>query len=71
MKEIIRTDDRLVIGLAQAMLKDEDIIVLVLDDAAGMILGKISCRLLVSDEQEARAREILTEAGMGNELRDA
>lgn len=70
MKEIIRTSDRVVIGLAQAMLQDEDIIVMVLDDQAGMMLGKVLCRLLVSDEQETRAREILTEAGMGNELRD-
>lgn len=30
MKEIIRTSDRVVIGLAQAMLQDEDIIVMVL-----------------------------------------
>lgn len=35
-----------------------------------MMLGKVLCRLLVSDEQETGAREILTEAGMGNELRD-
>lgn len=71
MKEIIRTNDRVVIGLAQALLQDEDIIVMVLDDQAGMMLGNVYCRLLVSDEQETKAREILTEAGMGNELRDA
>lgn len=62
------------LSFAQALLKDADIESFLFDMNASVLDGStitVRRRLMVVNEDEAEAREILTAAGLGNELEQA
>jgi len=74
MREIVRTTDPVLISAIEALFAGADIGLFVADGAISMLEGAIGAfprRLLVVDEDEARARRLLIDAGLGGELREA
>jgi len=72
MKEIVRTNDPVLVSAIGALLDGANIHHLVLDQNMSVLegsLGILPRRVLVADEQVGRARRLLQEAGMGKELR--
>lgn len=72
MREIVRSNDQVLMSAIGALLDGADIRYLVLDQNMSVLegsLGILARRLLVPDEHEARARQLLAEAGLGHELR--
>lgn len=72
MRELVRTNDAVLISAVGALLDGARIHYLVLDQNMSVIegsLGVLPRRLLVPDEDVAAARRLLTEAGLGHELR--
>mgnify|MGYP002400062173 CR=1 FL=1 len=73
MKELMRTNDIVLLGAAEALLKAADIPCFVADAHMSILEGSIGAfqrRLLVADDEEARARRLLGDAGFAAELRD-
>ena len=73
MREIVRTNDPVTISVIEALFDGAHIAYMVLDQNMSVLEGSIgilSRRIMVADEQETEARQLLTEAGLGNELRD-
>ncbi len=71
MKCIIRTMNPVTLSFAQAVLKDGEIESFLFDMNSSVLDGStitIRRRLMVIDEDEADARELLTAAGLGDEL---
>ena len=74
MIELIRTNDPVIISFAQSLLRDAGIETLVADQNMSVLDGSIGIlprRILVLDDDEATARRILADAGMGKEMREA
>jgi hypothetical protein len=72
MREIVRTNDAVLITAIEALLKGAAIRHMVLDQNMSVLegsLGMLPRRVLVEDEQVDRARRLLTDAGLGHELR--
>ena len=72
MREIVRTNDAVLITAIEALLKGAGIRHMVLDQNMSVLegsLGMLPRRIVVDEEQEARARRLLTDAGLGHELR--
>jgi len=72
MREIVRTNDAVLITAIDALFKGANIRHLVFDQNMSVLEGSIGMlprRILVEDEQVARARQLLTDAGLGHELR--
>ena len=72
MKEIVRTNDPVLVSAIGALLNGANIHHLVLDQNMSVLegsLGILPRRVLVADEHVDRARRLLNEAGMGKELR--
>ena len=72
MAELVRTNDPGVISVIEGLLGGADIPYQVTDRNMSILEGSISAiriRILVPDEDEARARELLTDADLGNWLR--
>ena len=72
MHEIIRTNDPVLITAIEALLNGAGIRHLVLDQNMSVLegsLGMLPRRILVEHDHAARARRLLTEAGLGHELR--
>jgi hypothetical protein len=72
MREIVRTNDAVLISAIEALLKGAGIDHMVLDQNMSVLegsLGMLPRRILVADDQAARARRLLTDAGLGHELR--
>jgi hypothetical protein len=72
MREIVRTNDPVLISAIEALLNGGGIPHMVLDRNMSVIegsLGILSPRVLVADEHENSARRILQDAGLGHELR--
>ena len=72
MKEIVRTNDPVLVSAIGALLNGANIHHVVLDQNMSVLegsLGILPRRVLVADEQVGRARRLLNEAGMGKELR--
>ena len=72
MREIVRTNDAVLITAIEALLKGADIAHLVLDQHMSVLDGSLNMlprRIVVDQEQVARARRLLTDAGLGHELR--
>lgn len=72
MREIVRTNDPVLITAIEALLTAARIEFLVLDRNMSVLegsLGVLPRRVLVADDREAMARRILTDAGLGHELR--
>lgn len=72
MREIVRTNDAVLISAIEALLKGAGIAHMVLDQNMSVLegsLGMLPRRILVAEDQAARARRVLTDAGLGHELR--
>ena len=72
MRELIRTNDAVLISAVEALLKGAHIDHMVVDQNISVLEGSIGAfqrRLLVADDQLATARRLLADAGFGNELR--
>jgi uncharacterized protein (DUF1330 family) len=72
MREIVRTNDPVLLSAVEALLTGAGIEHLVLDQNMSVLegsLGFLQRRIVVAAEQEKTAREILRDAGLGHELR--
>jgi len=73
MKELIRTNDAVVISFVESLLKDAGINCLVADQNMSVLDGSIGIlprRVMVLDEDMPAARRILADAGIANEIRE-
>jgi Putative prokaryotic signal transducing protein len=71
MKELLRTNDAVLLSWLTALLRSERIEPVLFDAHTSVIEGSISAiprRLMVADEDHARARRIIEEAGEGIHL---
>ena len=72
MRELVRTNDAVLVSAIEALLDGADIPHLVLDGNMSVLEGSIGIlprRILVDDGHVANARRLLTDAGLGHELR--
>lgn len=72
MHEILRTNDPVLLSFARATLEGEGIECLVVDGNMSVLegsLGILASRMLVPDDEAARARQLLVENGLAHELR--
>jgi hypothetical protein len=72
MKEIVRSNDPVLMSAVAALLDGAAIRYLVFDQNMSVLEGSIGIlqrRLLVEDDREEEARRLLAEAGLGHELR--
>lgn len=72
MREIVRTNDAVLVSAIDALFKSAHIDHMVLDQNMSVLegsLGVLPRRILVADELELRARRLLEDAGLGHELR--
>ena len=72
MREIIRTNDAVLVSAVVALLEGAGIRPLVFDQNMSVMegsLGVLPRRVLVADDHEVRARRLLEDAGLGHELR--
>jgi len=73
MKELIRTNDAVLISFVESLLKDAGIGCMVADQNMSVLDGSIGIlprRVMVLDEDMAEARRILADAGIANEIRN-
>ena len=72
MREIVRTNNAVLITVVEALLKGAGIEHVVLDRNMSVLEGSVGIlprRILVPETDEATARQLLSEAGLGHELR--
>ena len=72
LKELVRTNDIVLVSAVGALLDGANIHHLVLDQNMSIIegsLGILPRRILVHDEDVSEARQILADAGLSHELR--
>ena len=72
MREIVRTNDAVLVSAIEALLEGADIPHMVLDQNMSVLegsLGILPRRVLVASQYEREARQLLVEAGLGHELR--
>jgi hypothetical protein len=72
MREIVRTNDAVLISAIEALLQGADIPHLVLDQNMSVLEGSIGMlprRIMVADDHATAARRLLVDAGLGHELR--
>ncbi|MEP9385785.1 DUF2007 domain-containing protein [Mesorhizobium sp. KR9-304] len=72
MKELIRTNDAVVISFVESLLKDAGIGCLVADQNMSVLDGSIGIlprRVMVLEDDMDAARRILVDAGIANEIR--
>jgi hypothetical protein len=72
MREIVRTNDPILVSAVVALLEAAGIRSLVFDQNMSVLegsLGILPRRVLVAAAYEPQARQILAEAGLGHELR--
>lgn len=72
MREIVRTNDPVLVTAVEALLDGAGIAHLVLDRNMSVLEGSIGIlprRILVPDDQTEQARRLLQEAGLGHELK--
>ena len=73
MKELIRTNDAVVISFVESLMKDAGIRCLVADQNMSVLDGSIGIlprRIMVLEEDMGSARRILADAGIANEIRE-
>ncbi len=71
MKELLRTNDAVLISAVEALLGGAGIECIVADRNMSVLEGSIGIlprRVLVADEDVTKARRVLTEAGLGHAL---
>jgi hypothetical protein len=67
MRELLRSNDSVLIGFAESLLRQAGIASLLADQHMSVMEGSIGAfprRLLVGDDDWTTAREILTQAGL-------
>lgn len=67
MRELIRTNDMVVLSFVRAVLEEAGLFLLVADEAMSSLEGSIGIlprRVLVHEEDSSRARRLLVEAGI-------
>ncbi len=72
MKDLIRTNNPALISYVEALLKQLDVTYFIADQAISSAEGSIGMfpkRILVSPEHLAKARQLMIDAGLGDELR--
>jgi hypothetical protein len=72
MRELLRTNDPVLISAIEALLKGARIEHMVVDQNISVLEGSISVfprRVLVGDDQLDAARRLLEDAGFANEIR--
>jgi hypothetical protein len=72
LRELVRTNDAVLISAIEALLKSADIPHLIADQNISVLEGSIGAfqrRILVGEDEIDAARKLLTEAGFGHELR--
>ncbi|CAN7188247.1 DUF2007 domain-containing protein [Pararhizobium sp. A13] len=73
MKELIRTNDAVVLSFAESLMKEAGIGCFIADQGMSILegsLGLLPRRFLVADEEADEARQILIDAGLAAELRE-
>jgi hypothetical protein len=74
MKELIRTNDAVVISFVESLLKDAGIGCLVADQNMSVLDGSIGIlprRIMVLEDDMTTARRILADAGIANEISES
>ncbi len=72
MRELVRTNDMVLVSAVVALLDAAGIRHMVLDQNMSVLegsLGVLPRRILVAEGQELTARQVLQDAGLGKELR--
>ena len=72
MRELVRTNDAVLVSAIEALLQSAGIRHLVLDQNMSVLegsLGVLPRRVMVADDDRAAARRLLTDAGLAHELR--
>ena len=72
MRELVRTNDAVLITAIEALLNGARIAHMIVDQNMSVLEGSIGIfprRILVGDDQVDAARRLLEEAGFGHELR--
>jgi len=72
LRELVRTNNAVLIGAIEALLKGAEIPHAVLDQHMSVLegsLGMLPRRIVVDDEHHEEARRLLQDAGLGHELR--
>lgn len=72
MRELLRTNDIVLVSAVGALLDGADIVHMVLDQNMSIIEGSIGIlprRILVDEDDIVQARRILIDAGLAHELR--
>ena len=72
MRELVRTNDIVLVSAVGALLDGANIHHLVLDQNMSIVegsLGLLPRRILVHDDDVGEARQILSDAGLSHELR--
>ncbi len=72
MREIVRTNDAVLITAIDALFQGANIRHVVLDQNMSVLegsLGLLPRRILVEEAQTIRARRLMQDAGLGHELR--
>ena len=72
MQELVRTNDAVLISFIEALMRDAGIAHLVADQNMSVLdgsLGILPRRILVDEDEIERARRILADAGIANEIK--
>ena len=72
MRELVRTNDAVLISAIEALLNGARIAHMIVDQNMSVLEGSIGIfprRILVGEDQADAARRLLEEAGFGHELR--
>jgi hypothetical protein len=72
LRELVRTNDPVLVSAIEALLNGAEIRHMVLDGNMSVLEGSIGIlprRILVDEEDVAEARTLLQDAGLGHELR--
>tara|TARA_Y100001954_G_scaffold198862_1_gene216458 strand:+ start:8933 stop:9151 length:219 start_codon:yes stop_codon:yes gene_type:complete len=71
VKELFRSNEMVFLSWVEAMLRSEDIEIVVLDGHMSVLEGSVGAiprRVMVSDEDYSRACRLLVDAGEGDRL---
>ena len=71
MKELVRTNDAVLISFVEALMRDAGIACLVADQNMSVLdgsLGILPRRIMVDADEIERAKKILADAGIANEI---
>ena len=72
MKELVRTNDAVLISFIEALMRDAGIAYLVADQNMSVLdgsLGILPRRILVDEDGFEQAKRILADAGIANEIK--